>query len=174
LLSDSEIIQSVLEGNIEAFTILVKRYEQAVRAVAAKILGDWHSAEDAAQEAFYRAFENLDNLNNQNAFGCWLLKITRRQALNLRKEKSKYRKLDWPVPAAPETSRVQLNEDAQHILNAIFQLSEFERMIIMLRHFDGHQVQDIAEIVGLPGYAVTKSLTKAYKKLEKYYKDWDR
>ena len=54
--TDAELVNAVLNGEKQAFAILVKRYERPVRAVALDVLGDFHSATDTAQDAFVKAY----------------------------------------------------------------------------------------------------------------------
>lgn len=172
LLTDVELIQAVLQGNPEAFTPLIRRYEYVVRAIAAAILGDWDEAQDAAQDAFYKAYENLAALKKPETFRWWLFQIARRQALTLRKEKSKYVRLNRPVAVSAPISRAQLHEETRLLLQAVSKLPRQQQLVVMLRHFDGHSEEEIAEIIGSSRGAVTKLLARAYKNLKVYCKDW--
>ena len=68
--SDAELVNAVLDGEKEAFAVLVERYERAVRAVAVDILRDRHLAADVSQDAFVRSFEQLAGLRKAETFGC--------------------------------------------------------------------------------------------------------
>ena len=59
MLSDQELVEAIIAGDRAVFAELVRRYERAVRAVAADVLGDVHLAEDCAQEVFVKAYEKL-------------------------------------------------------------------------------------------------------------------
>ena len=72
--ADAELVRAVLNGEKQAFAVLVKRYEKPVRAVAMDVLGDHHLAADVSQDAFVKAFEHLAGLRKPQAFGPWLLK----------------------------------------------------------------------------------------------------
>ena len=67
--SDAELVQEILDGNKQAFALLVARYERPVRAVAISIVKSSHTADDIAQEAFVRAWEQLPKLRNPKVFG---------------------------------------------------------------------------------------------------------
>ena len=73
--SDSELTEGVLGGEPAAFAELVRRHERVVYGVSLAVLGDHHSAEDAAQETFMMAYEKLGSLRNGSAFGAWVLRI---------------------------------------------------------------------------------------------------
>ena len=97
LQSDGDLVDAVVGGDRAAFAILVRRYEPALRAVAMSVLRDAHLAQDAAQEAFVKAYEKLGSLRRAGAFGPWLLQIGRRCALDLA---GKLDRLLFPDPAA--------------------------------------------------------------------------
>lgn len=167
--SDGEIVAAVTEGDRGAFATLVDRYTRSAIGVAVQILGDRHTAEDVAQEAFVTAYEKLDSLNDGNAFGPWLLQIVRRRALRARKANQQ-------LPGRLEHSsepyvedRNPLNDDRRELLNLVERLPEHERVIVMLRYFDGHSVKDIAHINRSAAGTVTKTLTRARQRLLSLY-----
>ena len=79
--SDAQLVQEILTGHKEAFALLVRRYERSVRAAALSIVKKPHVADDIAQEAFVRVWQQLPTLRNPKVFGPWLMKITRRCAI---------------------------------------------------------------------------------------------
>ena len=74
--SDADLIQSVLSGDDDAFTTLVRRYQKGVHALAWRRIGDFHCAEEIAQDVFLRAYKGLPKLKNRNRFPGWLYVIT--------------------------------------------------------------------------------------------------
>jgi RNA polymerase sigma-70 factor (ECF subfamily) len=163
--SDSELVNAVLEGNKEAFAILVRRYERSVRAVALHILHDYHWATDVSQDAFITAYQNLPALRKPSAFGPWLMKVTRRCALNFVRRDPKEAQLEPAAAGILESSDGQLDEHKQTLLAAVVRLPEAERQVVMLRYFAGHSVKDVADIVGRGVGTVTKQLSRAHKRL---------
>ena len=87
--ADAELVKAVLSGQRKAFAELVKRYERAVRAVAVNVLADSHAAEDVAQDCFVIAYQKLPELRKPEAFGYWLLKIARREAISTSRSRVK-------------------------------------------------------------------------------------
>jgi len=163
--SDSELVNAVLDGSKEAFAILVKRYERPVRAVALAVVGDHHLATDVSQDAFVKAYEALAGLRKPGAFGPWLMKITRRCALDFARRNPKETQFELNVTAAIENPNDQLDEEKQALLAAVVKLPEAERQVVMLRYFAGHSVKDVADIVGRGVGTVTKQLSRAHKRL---------
>ena len=163
--SDAELVNNVLSGDKQAFGVLVRRYERPVRAVALDVLGDYHLALDVSQDAFVTAYENLPGLRKPVAFGPWLMKITRRCALDLARRKRDEAPLESVVPQAIHNPDGQLDEEKQWLLAAVVKLPKGEKQVVMLRYFAGHSVKDIAEIVGRSVGTVTKQLSRAHKHL---------
>lgn len=163
LQSDGELIGAVLGGDRKAFAILIKRYELSVRAVATSVLRDRHLAQDAAQEAFVRAYLNLGALRKAAAFGPWLLRIARRCALDLVHQ---YRQVPLPEPDVVEEHHSGLlDEEKERLLAAVLELRESERQVVMLRYFGGHSVKEVADITGRSAGTITKQLSRAHRRL---------
>lgn len=169
--SDAQIIKAVIDGNQAAFAELVRRYERAVRAVAVDVLGDLHAAEDAAQEAFVKAFAKLHTLRNSKTFGPWLLKITRHEALNhiRRRPKSEYVADLTEIPVHQRNGR--LDEESKLLLGAVMKLPEHERRAVILRYFDDLSVRNIADITDRSVGTITKQLSRAHARLRKQLKE---
>jgi len=87
-MQDKEIILRCLKGEIEAFEILVKKYEKNVLCLAWNILGNKEEAEDVAQETFIQAYLSLNKFDMKRSFKNWLYSIAyRRGSDRKRKEK---------------------------------------------------------------------------------------
>ncbi len=165
--TDAELVNAVLNGEKQAFVVLVKRYERPVRAVAMDVLGDYHSAADVSQEAFVKAYYQMAGLRKPEAFGPWLMKITRRCALDSARQKAKEPRLEIKAAAVIENPDGQLDEDKQRLLAVVIKLPKVEKQVVMLRYFGDNSVKDVAKIVGRSVGTVTKQLSRAHKRLRK-------
>jgi RNA polymerase sigma-70 factor (ECF subfamily) len=159
------LVNAVLNGEKQAFAVLVRRYERPVRAVALNVVEDLHSATDVSQDAFVRAYEHLAGLRKPEAFGPWLMRITCRCALDSARRKQKEAQLEPETAAATESPDGQLDEDKQRLLAAVVKLPKAEKQVIMLRYFGDNSVKDVAEIVDRSVGTVTKQLSRAHKRL---------
>ena len=162
---DAELVKAVLDGDKQAFGELVKRYERPVRAVALDVLGDYHLASDVSQDAFVAAYDNLAGLRKPMAFGSWLMKITRRCALDFVRRNEQESALAPGVAAAKESPNGELDEENQWLLAAVMKLPRGEKQVIMLRYFCGNSVKEVAGIVGRSVGTVTKQLSRAHRHL---------
>jgi len=169
--SDAELVRTVLDGQRETYSVLVKRHERAVRATAAGVLKDHHAAQDAAQEAFVAAYRKLGRLRRPAAFGPWVLKIARREAIRMAKKRRAFYPLDPQTERAETGSDGQLSEASRELLEAVMRLPKHERVAVMLRYFDGHDVNRIAEITARPVGTVTKQLSRARARLRKWIQE---
>ena len=163
--TDAELVNAVLDGEKQAFAVLVKRYERPVRAVALDVLGDYHSASDVSQEAFVKAYEQLAGLRKPEAFGPWLMKITHRCALDSARQKLREHRLEMKAAALIENPDGQLDEEKQRLLTAIIKLPRSEKQVVMLRYLSDNSIKDVADIVGRSVGTVTKQLSRAHKRL---------
>ena len=178
--SDAELVNATLNGNKNAFAVLVKRYERPIRAVALDVLGDYHSATDVSQDAFVRAYERLAGLRKPEAFGPWLMKITRRCALDSARRlvsakrfteagRPKETRLEIRLrrTAAIENPNGRLDEDKQRLLAAVVKLPGSEKQVVMLRYFGDNSVNDVANLLGRSVGTVTKQLSRAHRRLRR-------
>ena len=170
--SDAQLVNAALNGQKDAFAVLVNRYERPVRLVALDVLHDYHLASDVSQDAFVKAYQSLTGLRNADAFGPWLMKITHRCALGAIRKRARLAPLDiTAADAAIEKPNGQLDEDKQRVLAAVVKLPKAESQVIMLRYFSGHCVRDVSEIVGRSVGTVTKQLSRAHHRLRKILKE---
>jgi RNA polymerase sigma-70 factor (ECF subfamily) len=165
--TDAEFVKAVLNGEKRAFTELVRRYERPVRGIALDVLGDYHSARDVSQDAFVRAYERLAGLRRPESFGPWLMKITRRCALDSVRRKTRETRLKTKITAAIENPNGRLDGEKQRLLAAVVKLPKVEKQVVMLRYFGDNSVNDVADILGRNVGTVTKQLSRARTRLRK-------
>ena len=169
MIPDAELVFRAIAGDTSAFGELVGRHERSLRAVAYHVVRDLHLAEDVVQDAFVAAFRQIAGLRSPHAFGAWMVQIVRRQAhvAASRRGHMVPLVLAAEVPAADES----LDVDSERLLAAIMALSEDERLVLMLRHFDGHDMAAIAQITSEYVGTVTKRLSRAHAHLRERLKE---
>ena len=163
--TDAELVNSVLDGEKQAFAVLVKRYERSVRAIALDVLGDHHSAADVSQDSFVRAYEHLTRLRRPEAFGPWLMKIAHRCALDSARRRPKEMQLETGTVEVIENPNGRLDEEKQRLLAAVVKLPKAEKQVVMLRYFGENSVGEVAKIAGRSVGTVTKQLSRAHRRL---------
>lgn len=172
--SDAELVEEILAGNKEAFALLVRRYERLVRAAALSIVRRPHAADDVAQEAFVRAWEQLPRLRNPKVFGMWLIQITRRCAIDSLKEQQSLRFSDGLDLQAAHERNGELDEKNQYLLETVQTLPETERQVVMLRYFGPHSVSELAAVLNRSVGTVTKQLSRAHRRLKQRLREFEQ
>jgi RNA polymerase sigma-70 factor (ECF subfamily) len=91
-MTDQQLLKSCLEGDVEEYEKIVKKYRTKAMAIAMNMLGNREDAEDASQEVFIQVFQNLDKYDFDKSFSNWLYSILYKRCLDrLRKRKRFYR-----------------------------------------------------------------------------------
>ena len=162
--SDAELVAAVLRGDRVSFETLVERYQRAVMGTALAVLGDFHAAQDAAQDAFIVAYWKLGTLRNGASFAPWILRLARRRAVELSRQQSKRRQGTIP-PNLADVPGGQLEEADAAVFTAVDCLPRRQRQAILHHYCDGLSVQETARAMGIAVGTVTKCLSRAYARL---------
>jgi len=166
--STAQLVTQAQSGDPGAFAELVRRYERAVVVTAWGVLGDFHAAQDAGQEAFLIAYRNLGRLRVPAAFSSWLLRIARREALRIARRASQIASGVDPTPLAQAAGSPEWAEAYGGVVETLGRLPEQERAVVVLRYVDGHSVAEIADMTGRPVGTVTKQLSRGVGRLRKW------
>lgn len=164
---DERLIVECLNGNKNAYGILVDRYQKPIFNTALRMVKDYDSAADITQNAFIKAYETLDRFDKNKKFFSWMYKIMLNEALNYIKNKKKFSE----VPATIEDPQKKPDEIFQEkrlnlkVENAVNQLDIEHKIIIILRHFIDLSYIDISFILDIPEKTVKSRLYTARKKL---------
>lgn len=165
------------QGSDEAFTMLVEEHQTHVYNLCYRMLGEPEAAEDAAQESFLRAYQNLQRYDRNRPFATWLLSIAAHYCIDrLRRRKLSVFSLDEendegvtfeiadPASPNPEAESVKREErDRLHIL--LKDLDATDRAAIVLRYWNDYSEIEIAESLNLTVSAVKSRLHRARRAL---------
>jgi RNA polymerase sigma-70 factor, ECF subfamily len=177
--TDAAAVALARDGNSEAFRTLVEQHSRAVYRLAHRMTGNPSDAEDVVQETFLRAYKQLGRFESRANFGTWLHRIAVNCSIDLiRSRRSREtgqdladldRLAEQPVTskaveASPE--RLMLSAEVQQrITTALTSLSQMERAAFILRHFEGHSIDEISRALGLKVNAAKHSIFRAVKKM---------
>jgi RNA polymerase sigma factor (sigma-70 family) len=156
-------------GRLAAFGELVARFQDMAYGYAYSILGDFHLAQDAAQEAFVQAWQNLADMREPAAFAGWLRRIVFKHSDRIRRARR-------ALPAAEETAApasaepeppvaAQQAELRQAVLAAVRGLPEPQREVTTLFYINGYDTNEIAAFLEVPVSTVKNRLHGARKRL---------
>jgi len=179
-LSDEELASELKNGNERAFDELVRRHQGRVYAVAYRFTSNREDALDVAQEALLKAYRKIGTWQPTGGFVPWLLRLTSNQAVDTLRRRKRQRHEQWDdtVPpagvhaAAAGTSmetehQVRAREIDTRVREAIGVLSPMQRIVFILRHYEGLQLADIAAEIGCTVGSVKVHLFRALKKLQR-------
>lgn len=166
-----ELIQQALGGNVDAWGEIVRRYKDAVFGIALGILKNASDAEDAAQDAFIRAYENLDSYDLRRKFSTWMFTIT----ANLCKNKLRRERFFAPLKGAirliggDDPAEVVAREERRELVQeALEALDDKYRAPLVLRYYSDLEYKEIARILNLPEGTVKTRIHRGKLAL----KDW--
>jgi RNA polymerase sigma-70 factor (ECF subfamily) len=181
LRDESRMIASILAGETQLFHELIRPYERRVYAMALSFLRNEADAEDAAQEAFLKAFRNLAGFRGDAKFGTWLVSITLNEARSRirRRDAVKMESLDEPDEEG-QTSPALLRDwkeipsealerkEVRSLLHeAITSLPLIYREVFQLRDIEQLSVQEAAQALGITTSSVKVRLHRARMMLQK-------
>jgi len=164
------LVRKAAAGDEGAFAELVRRHEGPALRLAQSITRDRAEAEDAVQEAFLRAYRNLERFDPERPFGPWIMKIAANRALSRSARRSKHRALEAdPAPAEEPGLDAALTrkEELRRVQDAVAALPPLDRAIIGLRYEQGLKVSDISRSLGLTLSAAKVRLFRARERLMK-------
>lgn len=150
--SEHFIIDKVLAGEQAVYAELVNKYKSYAFTIAHKILQNRQEAEEAAQDAFIKAYHHLSGFNRDSKFSTWLYRIVFNTAITY-KRKNKYQ-FD-----SIETTVIEYNQDTDGMLDrmdqkkylnhALAKLNETDRTALTLFYLEEFSLEEIAEITGM-------------------------
>ena len=187
-ISDAAAVERTLAGEREAYRVLVERHSAYVYRVAYRMTGNSHDAEEVVQEAFLRAYQKLRQFAGNANFGTWVYRIAANYAIDrLRQKKNEEsrREVSTRKPESdtegdpwrqirdqsPNPERLagsaQLATRMQQALQA---LTPAERTAIVMRHWDGCGIDEIAEVLKSNNSATKNTVFRAVQKLRQALK----
>ena len=171
---DAQLIDETLAGHSEAFGRLVQKYQDRLYNTLMHVAGNAEDARDVVQDAFVQAFLKLDTFKGSSAFYTWLYRI----AFNVAATRHRRRRPTVSVDRLREVSgvepiddgngpveRLEQKERCHQVHQAINQLSEEHRAVLVLREIDGCCYETIAEVLDVPVGTVRSRLHRGRPQL---------
>jgi RNA polymerase sigma-70 factor (ECF subfamily) len=153
LLEDNLLAIAAKNGDRDAFCELVRRYRPLAVSVVYRMCGDAMLAEDAAQTAFLRAWEHLGSYQPRGSFRPWILRIAVHVAIDaLRSQKPEadlQEASEQPASDRVEES-VERREQAGRVRQAVLDLPEASRMVLVLKEYQDCSYREISNILDIP------------------------
>ena len=168
---DRDLILRSRRGDVEAFNVLVSRWERRVYNYLLRQLKGREDALDLTQETFLKAYQNLGRLQELERFPQWLFRIAHNEAISLFRRNK--RLVDDEVPEVSEGGSVRVAGSAVYpaelslaVERALDLLTAEQRETVVLKVYHGFKFDEVAEIVSCPVSTVKSRLYSAFEALK--------
>jgi len=183
--SDAMAVEQTLGGDRDAYRVLVERHSRTVYRMAYRMMGNAYDAEDVVQESFLRAYQKLRQFAGNANFGTWVYRIAANYAIDrLRQRNTEEARRERPSKTGEDSLEVdplsqaqdmspspeQLARSAQlgeRMKAALEELSPAERTAIVMRHWDGCGIEEIAKALKSNSNATKNTVFRAVQKLRR-------
>lgn len=178
---DAELVRRVQNGDMEAFNLLVSKYQHKILNLIGRYVHEPAAAQDVAQEAFIKAYRGLGNFRGESAFYTWLYRIAINTAKNHLVAESR-RSPEYEVNAedgerldgesglkeyATPEGELLSEEIRLRVFNAIESLPEDLRTAITLRELEGMSYEEIAQVMECPIGTVRSRIFRARESIDR-------
>lgn len=176
-LSDGDLVERAQQGHVAAFESIFHRHQNRIYTLAYSILRNTADAKDVVQETFVKAYAKLGRLKRDGALLAYLCKT----AINASVDVLRSRKAGSPLSlgsesglidtlAVPETypeGNADLNLTRETVREAVLELNDDQRIVIVLHHIEGLQVEEISAMLRIPVGTVKSRLARARESLRR-------
>ena len=163
---DRDLIAKARRGDVEAYNLLVSRWEKRVFNYLLRLVSNREDAMDVSQDVFLKAYQNLPKLDDAGKFAGWLFRIAHNEAFSMLRRKRP--EVDLAAePRGPEMGRGLLPiELSLAVESALDRLNHDQREAVLLKVYQGFKFEEMAEILGCPVSTVKSRLYTALELLK--------
>lgn len=172
-MQDSEIIKSVLKGNVDKFSIIVEKYEMYVFKIVYNIIKDKSEAEDIVQETFIAAYNKLSTYKDEYKFSTWIFRIAQNKSIDyIRKGKNK-KEINMDCADNVISTAISPDEYTEYSImkdsaaKFIKKLDDIDRQILLFKSIDMLSFSDISQIIDMNESSVKKRYYKVKSNFKK-------
>jgi RNA polymerase sigma-70 factor (ECF subfamily) len=169
---DADLIRQAARGGVEAFNLLVSRWEKRVYNYLLRITANREDALDLTQDVFLKAYQNLRKLDDAGRFAPWLYRIAHNEAYSMFRKRRPETDVEEVQPEASETgitvggSSVFPIELSLAVASALRRLSPEQRESVVLKIYQGFKFEEMAEILSCPVSTIKSRLYTALELLK--------
>jgi RNA polymerase sigma-70 factor (ECF subfamily) len=164
---DKTLIRACLQGDDDAYGVLIERYQETVFNTALRLVGDYDEARDVAQDVFVKAYEALHEYRPEHKFFSWIYKMTVNHALNTLNRRKRQAPLDINIASKEQGPDAQYDKKLLEngIQDALAKLPVNYRVIIILRYFADLSYHELGYVLEIPEKTVKSRLFTARQRL---------
>lgn len=158
--NEKKLIKKSVKGDINAFEILIDKYQKRSYNIALKMLKNPDDAKDVSQEAFIKIFKYINKFNFKSSFSTWMYRIVVNTCIDyIKKNKNTY-SLDNPIKYEGGEIKREIKDDSKNpediydkemtkelVHKSIDKLDEIHKTVIILRDIEGFSYKEISEIL---------------------------
>ena len=158
---DRDLIAKARRGHVDAYNVLVSRWEKRVFNYLLRLVGNREDALDLSQDAFLKAYQNLKKLDDPAKFSGWLFRIAHNEAYSLLRKARPEGEMGMEPATAELSSRMFPMELSLAVQSALKKLSDDHREAVLLKVYQGFKFEEMAEILDCPVSTVKSRLYTA-------------
>jgi RNA polymerase sigma-70 factor (ECF subfamily) len=158
---DRDLIAKARRGDVEAYNLLVSRWEKRVFNYLLRLVNHREDALDLSQDVFLKAYQNLPRLEDPAKFAGWLFRIAHNEAYSLLRRRRPDAELTGEPRPADTGGRLLPMELSLAVDSALRRLNEDQREAVLLKVYQGFKFEEMAEILGCPVSTVKSRLYTA-------------
>lgn len=177
--NDQVYINRILDGDTNAFAILVDRYKDLVYTLAMRMMKNREEAEEVAQDAFIKTYKSLDKFKGESKFSTWIYRVAYNTCLDRLKKNKRTQNtvtIDEYTEHQVKTidnalDKIEASEKKEAIQQCIELLPSDDSFLLTLYYFEELSLEEIGKIVGLKPNNVKVKLFRSRKKLATILKE---
>ncbi len=158
---DRDLIAKARRGHVDAYNVLVSRWEKRVFNYLLRLVGHREDALDLSQDVFLKAYQNLRKLEEPAKFPGWLFRIAHNEAYSLLRKNRPEGELAMEPRVGEASSRMFPVELSIAVQSALSRLSDDHREAVLLKVYQGFKFEEMAEILDCPVSTVKSRLYTA-------------
>jgi RNA polymerase sigma-70 factor (ECF subfamily) len=158
---DRDLIAKARRGDVEAYNLLVSRWEKRVFNYLLRLVSHREDALDLSQEVFLKAYQSLRKLDDPARFAGWLFRIAHNEAFSLLRKRRPEGDLPAEMPSRQTGGKLLPLELSLAVESALKALSEDQREAVLLKVYQGFKFEEMAEILDCPVSTVKSRLYTA-------------
>lgn len=158
---DLDLVARARRGKVEAYNLLVSRWEKRIFNYLLRLVGDREDALDLSQEVFLKAYQHLGRLEDSSRFAPWLFRIAHNEAFSHLRARKPEDVLEGDPAQPSRGSRLLPIEVSLAVERALERLSEDQREAVLLKIYQGFKFDEMAEILSCPVSTVKSRLYTA-------------
>lgn len=175
--ADDRIVAGrAMDGDVDAFAVLVRRYTPLMRGYAHRMLNATADVDDVVQESFVVAWQRLSELEDPASVKSWLMRIVGRKSVDRIRARRPVLDIEDVERAAPEHSSpprvAETRAEIEALGDALQELPDAQRECWLLREIGGHAYEEIAEQLDVPVSTVRGLLARARKHIIVRMEEW--